>query len=107
MSTDETIGASATKELFRFRRIDVVDAAWHLGFVLGFGLAGIVAFRVLVASFDAAPGKAIVAYIVAMFLAGVVCGLLGTAFGHLIASVWERVDLRRHPRRYESGHGGA
>jgi hypothetical protein len=102
----EVIGEGATAELFRLRRIDVVDTAWHLGFVLGFGVAGIMTFRMLVGSFDASPARAIAGYIAAMLLAGLAFGLLGTGFGHLVASIWERVDLRRHPRRYETGQTG-
>jgi hypothetical protein len=46
-------------------------------------------------------------YIAALFAAGLVGGVIGAAIGHICASIWERLDLRLHPRSYEDRPGGA
>lgn len=93
---------SATAELFHLRRIGVVDTAWHLGFVVGFGLAGIQALGTLGDGLNHAPARAMLRYIVTICLAGLAMGVVGVGCGHLVATAWERIDLRRHPRRFES-----
>jgi hypothetical protein len=104
---DDGSSASATAELFRLRRHGVVDASWHLGFVTGFAVAGVLAFGMLAARVSWSPASALFSYISALCLAGLVSGVIGSWIGHFIATVWERWDLRRHPRRYESGSTGA
>lgn len=103
----EPPGRSATAELFRLRRIGVVDSWWFLGFVVGFALAGVLAFAALAADLGRSPSMAMMRYMITICLAGLAGGIVGAGVGHGLSSVWERWDLKRNPRRYESGSGGA
>ena len=101
MPADLRPGHSATAELFRLRRIEVVDAGWHSGFVIGFLVAGLLAFAPLATGLGRAPALAMAQYIATIFIAGIACGVIGKGVGHAVATAWERIDLRKHPRRYE------
>ena len=107
MSGDVRIGESATAELFRLRRIAVVDGAWHLGFVAGFGVAGILTLDVLAINLGRAPAKAMALYVLTICVGGLVGGAIGRLCGHGTATLWERWDLHRHPRHFEAGAGDA
>jgi hypothetical protein len=90
-----------TAELFRGRRHALVDAAWHVGFVLTFAAAGIPAFRVFLEPGSRSLAGSFSVYVALLFAAGLVGGIVGAAIGHVCASIWERIDLQRHPRSYE------
>lgn len=105
VTTDTKPGQSATRELFYLRRIGVVDFWWVLGFAAGFAVSGILAFKTLADELVRSPAFAMLRYIVTLCLTGLACSVVGAWIGHLIAAVWERWDLRRHPRRYEAGTG--
>ena len=96
------IGESATAELFRLRRVSVVDGAWHLGFILAFGLTGVVTLGSFGDNLDRSPGKAVPLYVSTICVAGLIGGVIGYFCGHGIATLWERWDVRRNPRRYEA-----
>ncbi|MCX5756440.1 MAG: hypothetical protein NTX19_10065 [Gemmatimonadetes bacterium] len=104
-STGTAVGESATAELFRLRRIAVVDGAWHLGFITAFGLTGIIALDSLSTNLGRSPGRAMALYILLICVAGLIGGLIGAACGHGIATVRERLDLRRNPRHFEADGG--
>jgi hypothetical protein len=98
---------SATEELFRERRIGIVDTMWYVWFVFGFGLSGLLAFKSLTERITFSPAGALVWYLVVMCIAGLAFGAIGVGVGHLLASALERRDLRLHPRRFESDARGA
>jgi hypothetical protein len=95
------VGASATAETFRLRRISIVDTWWYLGFITAFALSGILAFGAITDGTAPSATYAIVRYIVTICLWGLVGGVIGVGAGHGIATWLERRDLRRNPRRYE------
>ncbi len=103
MPIDVSGEGRATAELFRLRRNSVVDTCGFLGFVSAFGIAGIYGFRQLYIDVAFETDMAMFRYIATMLVSGAVGGLLGMGCGQLIASAWERFDLRRNPRRYERG----
>ena len=102
---DVKIGESATAERFRLQRIAVVDGGWHLGFITTFGLTGIIALNSLSTNLDRSPARAMALYILMICVAGLVGGMIGAACGHGIATVRERLDLRRNPRHFEADGG--
>ena len=107
MSADLKIGESATAEFFRLRRIATVDAAWHLGFIAAFGLAGIFGVDALGTNLNRAPAKGMALYLLTMCVAGLAGGVIGRVCGHGVATLVERWDLHRHPRHFEGRAGGA
>jgi hypothetical protein len=104
---------SATNELFLERRHGVVDACWHIGFVAGFALTGVIEATGLGGNIAAgilgnvagSAARAVFVYITTMCVAGLITGAIGYAVGHVIATLWERRDLRRNPRHYEAAPG--
>jgi len=92
---------SPTAELFRLRRHALVDALWHVGFVIAFALGGIPAFKVFLEPGGRSLTHTLGLYIAALFAAGLAGGVIGVAIGHVCASIWERLDLRLHPRSYD------
>lgn len=91
----------ATSELFRLRRRVFADAAAFVGFVSCFAIAGIAGFNKLSMDVLFEADWAMFRYIGGMFAAGLAGGAVGMGIGHLLASVYERLDLRWRPRRYE------
>ena len=102
MTADTRPGQSATRELFRLRRNGIVDASWALGFAAGFSVAGVLAIVNLVNDLLRSPAQAMLRYIVTICLAGLACSVVGAWIGHVVATIWERWDVRMHPRRYEA-----
>src|SRR3990172_8664331 len=101
MPSDDSVGESATAELFRLRRNAVVDGAWHLGFIAFFGLAGVLGLDALAINLGRSLGKAMALYILTLCLAGLLGAVIGAGCGHGIATLWGRWDLRHHPRHFE------
>jgi hypothetical protein len=99
------VGESATAERFRLQRIAVVDGAWHLGFIIAFGLTGIIALDSLSTNLDRSPARAMALYILLICVAGLIGGVIGAACGHGISIIRERMDLRRNPRHFEADGG--
>jgi len=93
----------ATEEFFRLRRGNIVGVCAFLAFVSAFAAAGILGFQQLANDVTYTADWAMFRYIGTMLLSGAGAGLVGMAVGHVIASVWERIDLRINPRRYEQG----
>ena len=89
---------SPTDELFHLRRIAVVDSFWHGGFVLGFLLSGIVVFGALSDNLGRSPAMGMLLYIIAICVVGLASGIVGAGIGHVVATIWERWDLKHHPR---------
>jgi hypothetical protein len=99
---DVTSPRTPTAELHRLRRGAVVEAAWFLGFVIGFGLAGMLGVGILWEGLLLAdPATAMLRYVAKLFVWGLGGGLVGAIVGQVVAAVWKRIDLRRNPRRYE------
>lgn len=91
----------ATSELFRLRRRIFVDSAGFIGFVSCFAIAGIGGFNKLSIDVLFEADWAMFRYIGGMFAAGIAGGAVCMGIGHLLASAYERLDLRWRPRRYE------
>jgi hypothetical protein len=92
---------SARNEALRLRRDETVDRAWYLGFVIAFGLAGIIAFKRLADNFSDAPGKSIAIYVATILIAGLVGGLSGIWVGNRVSDRADRRDVARGPSAYE------
>jgi hypothetical protein len=107
MPARQASDAVATAELFKLRRGTVVDSALLAGFIVAFAVAGVLGFPRLYSDVLFGAGSAMARYIGTMFLAGLAGGAVGMAAGHIVAWVWERVDLWWNPRRYEGGEPGA
>jgi hypothetical protein len=100
-ATRQQIGKSATAEAFRLRRISIVDTCWVLFFMAGFVLSGIPAFVPLAGRMIWSPAMSLFSFLTVVCLSGLASGVIGIWFGHLLASMIERWDLWRRPRRYE------
>jgi hypothetical protein len=87
--------------MFRLRRFGIVDAWWALGFAVGFSVAGVLALATLVNDLIWSPAAAMLRYIVTICVAGLAGSMVGAWVGHGVATIWERLDLRRHQRSYE------
>lgn len=93
----------ATAELFRLRRGAIVGVCAFLAFIAAFAVAGVLGFQRLASDVTYETDKAMFRYVATMLASGVAAGLVGMVVGHALASLWERIDLRVNPRRYEKG----
>jgi hypothetical protein len=105
-ATREQIGKSATAEAFRLRRISIVDTCWVLFFAAGFVISAIPAFVPLAGGMIWSPATSLFSFLTVVCLSGLASGVIGVWFGHLVASMIERWDLWRRPRRYERDSAG-
>ncbi|MBW7932547.1 MAG: hypothetical protein H3C62_02825 [Gemmatimonadaceae bacterium] len=92
---------NATSELFRLRRSTIVDTVGFGGFIAAFAVAGIAGYRQLSIDVLFTADYAMLRYVGSMFLAGLAGGAVGMGLGHLLATAFEKLDLRWRPRRYE------
>jgi len=93
----------ATAELFRLRRSAISGVCAFLAFITAFAIAGVLGFQRLANDVTYETDLAMFRYIGTMLLSGASAGLVGMGIGHVLASIWERIDLRVNPRRYEEG----
>jgi hypothetical protein len=94
--------SSATSESFRLRRHEIVDACWATFFVAGFAFGGAQTILATAQSIIWSPAGAIFGFLTAICVSGLVAGGIGVLVGHVLASLVERRDLRKTPRRYEA-----
>jgi hypothetical protein len=96
------VAVHATAESFRLRRYEIIDACWATFFVAGFAVGGAQTILPTAQNIIWSPAGSIFGFLTAICLSGLAAGGIGVLVGHVLASVVERRDLRKTPRRYEA-----